>query len=86
MTLEDREHLEAARVAAKEAGRILMERFGRRPQVYYKGRINLVTDVDRRSEAFSVSFLHRRSPDHPTPSEEGQGHRGNGEPYWSAHP
>src|SRR3990172_1312032 len=53
----DREHCEAARVAAKEAGRILMEGFGRRPQVYYKGRINLVTDADRRSEAAIVDFL-----------------------------
>ena len=86
MTLEDREHLEAARVAAKEAGRILMERFGRRPQVYYKGRINLVTDVDRRSEASIVSFLHRRFPDHTILSEEGQGHVGKGETCWIVDP
>ncbi|MEE9181488.1 MAG: inositol monophosphatase family protein [candidate division NC10 bacterium] len=86
MTLEDREHLEAARVAAKEAGQILMERFGRRPQVYYKGRINLVTDVDRRSEASIVSFLHRRFPDHTILSEEGQGHVGKGETCWIVDP
>ena len=86
MTLEDREHLEAARVAAKEAGQILMERFGRRPQVYYKGRINLVTDVDRRSEASIVSFLHRRFPHHTILTEEGQGHEGKGETCWIVDP
>ncbi|MFQ5881281.1 MAG: inositol monophosphatase family protein [Candidatus Methylomirabilales bacterium] len=82
----DREHLEAARVAAKEAGRILMEGFGRRPQVYYKGRINLVTDLDRRSEAAIVAFLHHRFPDYTILSEEGQGHEGRGETRWIVDP
>jgi myo-inositol-1(or 4)-monophosphatase len=82
----DREHLEAARAAAKEAGRILMEGFGRRPQVYYKGRINLVTDLDRRSEAAIVAFLHRRFPDYTIVSEEGQGYDGRGEARWIVDP
>jgi len=86
MISADREHCEAARVAAKEAGRILMEGFGRRPQVYYKGRINLVTDVDRRSEAAIVDFLHRRFPDHTILSEEGQGHAGKDEARWIVDP
>lgn len=83
---EDREHLEAAREAAKEAGRILMEGFGRRPEVYYKGRINLVTEVDRRSEASIVTFLHRRFPDYTILSEEGEGHEGKGEARWIVDP
>jgi myo-inositol-1(or 4)-monophosphatase len=86
MISADREHCEAARVAAKEAGRILMEGFGRRPQVYYKGRINLVTDMDRRSEAAIVDFLHRRFPDYTILSEEGQGHAGKSEARWIVDP
>jgi myo-inositol-1(or 4)-monophosphatase len=86
MTLEDREHLEAARIAAKEAGRILMEGFGRRPRVYYKGRIDLVTDIDRRSEASIVGFLHRRFPDYAILSEEGQGYDGKGGARWIVDP
>lgn len=86
MTLEDREHLEAARIAAKEAGRILIEGFGRRPRVYHKGRIDLVTDIDRRSEASIVGFLHRRFPDYTILSEEGHGHAGRDEARWIVDP
>ncbi|MFQ5848615.1 MAG: inositol monophosphatase family protein [Candidatus Methylomirabilales bacterium] len=86
MSSVDREHLEAARVAAKEAGQILMEGFGRHPRVYYKGRIDLVTDLDRRSEAAIVAFLHRRFPDYTILSEEGQGVEGKGEGRWIVDP
>lgn len=82
----DHEHLEAARGAAKEAGRILMDGFGQRPRVYYKGRINLVTDVDRRSEAAIVTFLHRRFPEYTILSEEGQGYEGKGDARWIVDP
>ncbi len=83
---EYREHLEAASAAAKESGRILMEEFGRRPEVYYKGRINLVTDVDRRSEAAIVAFLHHRFPDYTILSEEGEGYEGKREASWIVDP
>lgn len=86
MTPEDREHLEAARAAAKEAGRILMEGFGHRPRVYYKGRIDLVTDIDRKSEASIVSFLHRRFPEYAILSEEGQGYGGKVGVRWIVDP
>ena len=86
MTPEDREHLEAARAAAKEAGRILMEGFGHRPRVYYKGRIDLVTDIDRQSEASIVSFLHRRFPEYAILSEEGHGYDGKGRVRWIVDP
>ncbi len=86
MISEDREHLAAAREAAKEAGRILMEGFGRRPEVYYKGRINIVTEIDRRSEASIVAFLHRRFPDYTILSEEGQGYEGKGGASWIVDP
>jgi myo-inositol-1(or 4)-monophosphatase len=86
MNPEDREHLEAARFAAKEAGRILMEGFGRRPRVYYKGRIDLVTDIDRQSEAAIVAFLSRRFPDYAIVAEEGEGQEGKREACWIVDP
>jgi len=86
VTSEAHEHLAAAREAAKEAGRILMEGFGRRPEVYYKGRINIVTEIDRRSEASIVAFLHRRFPDYTILAEEGQGHEGKGGASWIVDP
>ncbi len=86
VTPENQEHIEAARAAAKEAGRILMEGFGHRPRVYYKGRINLVTDRDRQSEAAIVTFLSRRFSDYTILTEEGQGHEGKGEACWIVDP
>ncbi|MFQ5801915.1 MAG: inositol monophosphatase family protein [Candidatus Methylomirabilales bacterium] len=86
MILEAHEHLAAAREAAKEAGRILMEGFGRRTEVFYKGRINIVTEVDRRSEDSIVGFLHRRFPDYTILSEEGQGYEGKGGASWIVDP
>jgi len=83
---EARAYLEAAVHAAREAGQILLEGFGRRPRIYYKGRINIVTDMDRRSEAAIVTFLHRQFPDHTILSEEGQGHEGRGEARWIVDP
>jgi myo-inositol-1(or 4)-monophosphatase len=83
---EVQEHLEGAREAAETAGRILMEGFGRRPRIYYKGRINLVTDLDRQSEAAIVSVLHRRFPDHTILSEEGRGHQGTSGVRWIVDP
>lgn len=86
MTHEARAYLEAAVRAAREAGQILLEGFGRRPRIYYKGRINLVTDVDRRSEAAIVALLHREFPDHSILSEEGKGHAGRGAARWIVDP
>ncbi len=63
-----------------------MEGFGRRPEVYYKGRIDLVTEVDRRSEDSIVAFLHRRFPDYTILSEEGRGHKGTAEACWIVDP
>ena len=37
---------------ARQAGEILRSGFGKSNQVGYKGLIDLVTDVDRQSEAF----------------------------------
>lgn len=59
--------LEAARIAA----RILREGLGQVRQIDYKGRVDIVTDVDRRSEEAVVAFLARETPEIGIVGEEG---------------
>ena len=55
---------------AREAGEILRLGYGNRHQVNYKGIIDLVTEVDRRSEQFLLDEILRRYPDHKVLAEE----------------
>ena len=63
----------AATAIAREAGAVLLAGFGRVEQVEFKGRINLVTEFDRRAEATIVESLRARFPDHLIIAEEGTG-------------
>jgi myo-inositol-1(or 4)-monophosphatase len=57
---------------AREAGRVLLEGWGTRPAVGFKGEdINLVTEYDKRSEALIVERLARAFPDDRIVAEEG---------------
>jgi myo-inositol-1(or 4)-monophosphatase len=69
-TLADVEEL------ARGAGEILREGFGKRHQVRYKGAIDLVTEVDHDSEAYLLSEIQRRFPEHQVVSEESEGRGG----------
>ena len=74
MTADRYEEFAAAAAAiAREAGAVLMAGFGRVERVEFKGRINLVTEFDRRSEATIVEALRARYPDHLIVAEEGTG-------------
>lgn len=61
---------------ARAAGDIILGGFVRRPgfedgpHVDYKGEIDLVTEMDRRSEAFLLGEINRRFPDHQIVAEE----------------
>lgn len=55
---------------ARGAGGILKKYYGRRHEIRFKGEINLVTDVDRRSEAYLMERIRRAFPDHGILSEE----------------
>lgn len=55
---------------ARGAGGILKEYYGRRHEIRFKGEINLVTDVDRRSEAYLMERIRGTFPDHGILSEE----------------
>jgi myo-inositol-1(or 4)-monophosphatase len=55
---------------ARRAGDILRNGFKQDYQVFHKGEIDLVTDVDRRSEAFLIGEIQRLFPDHSIIAEE----------------
>jgi len=57
----ERELDQAVRVA-REAGALLKENFGKSQEVEYKGRIDLVTEMDRRSEELIISRLRAAFP------------------------
>jgi len=56
--------------AAKKAGRVLQRRLGRTRRVDYKGAVNLVTEMDFRSERIIVSEIRKRCPEHGFLAEE----------------
>lgn len=62
--LTDLEHM------ARHAGQILRDGFGQVHQIDYKGVIDPVTEVDRRSEAYILGEIRSRFPDHRILSEE----------------
>ncbi len=65
-------YLEAAVAIAREAGRLLKEKFDQPHVIEYKGRINIVTDADQASEALIVSRIRGIYPDHDILAEESQ--------------
>ncbi len=69
---------DAAAALAREAGAILREGHGRTHAPEHKGRIDLVTAYDRRSERIVIEGLRRRFPDHAILAEESGAHAGAG--------
>jgi myo-inositol-1(or 4)-monophosphatase len=55
---------------ACQAGDILRAGFGKKMRVDYKGVIDLVTEMDHRSEQFLVDGIRRHFPDHQVITEE----------------
>ena len=76
----------AAVAAAREAGALLKEHFGQEQEVGYKGRINLVTEMDRRSEQLILSRLNAAFPGDDVLAEEGGGERRGSERLWIVDP
>ena len=62
----------ALRIAIK-AGAILLQNYGKVHRITHKGihAINLVTDIDKKSEAYIVKHLLKAFPDHQILAEEG---------------
>ena len=68
--MKSRDWVAFAEEIARGAGAILKEYYGRRHEIRFKGEINLVTDVDRRSEAYLMERIRTAFPDHGILSEE----------------
>jgi myo-inositol-1(or 4)-monophosphatase len=77
---------EVATGAARQAGVILKAHFREKTQVKYKGRANIVTDVDLQSEKCLKTLLQAEYPDHSILSEESQAITGNSGYKWILDP
>lgn len=75
-----------AKETARKAGRLLMEHFGPLQMVDHKGEVDLVTDVDRRSERMIVEAIRSHRPDDPILAEEEASREGNGPLRWIVDP
>ena len=65
---------------ARQAGEILMNGVGQKIQIDHKSEIDLVTEIDRLSEAFLLDHIRERYPDDRIVAEESgiiQGNTGN---------
>lgn len=71
---------------AREAGALLRRHFGEAQEIDYKGRINLVTEMDRRSERLIVGRLLGAFPGDDVWAEEGSGARSGKERVWIVDP
>ena len=56
---------------AKKAGEYLKENFGKKLNVEHKGRIDLVTQIDRNSQDIIIEGIEREFPHHTIIAEEG---------------
>jgi myo-inositol-1(or 4)-monophosphatase len=71
---------------ARQAGAILRAGFGHDYKVYVKGEIDLVTDVDHKSEAFLIDEIHKHFPDHRILAEESGQSAGQARCTWYIDP
>src|SRR3989304_2610497 len=72
--MENRELLVFAEELARGGGEILRRSYGGRQTIHFKGEINLVTDVDRESEAYILGRIRERFPEPGLLSEESPEH------------
>jgi myo-inositol-1(or 4)-monophosphatase len=72
--------------AALTAGKILMDSLARGVKVGYKGKFNVVTEADHRSEVTIVKMIHDRFPSHQIIAEEGHGKGGSSKFRWLVDP
>lgn len=71
--------------AAREAGKILLDGFGRQHEVKDKGLREIVTEIDKESEKRIIGIISKNFPDHTILSEESGIRKGN-EYMWIVDP
>jgi myo-inositol-1(or 4)-monophosphatase len=78
--------LEAAILAAKEAGEVLRDAFGAEQAVRYKGEVDIVTEVDERAEQLIREILLGAYPNYGMLAEEGGWLSGQEDIRWIVDP
>lgn len=76
----------AAIEAALKAGSTIKRSVGRIASISYKGIDNIVTDVDKKSEAIIITHIRRSFPDHAILSEESAPRGGISQYKWIIDP
>jgi myo-inositol-1(or 4)-monophosphatase len=71
---------------AERAGEILRQGFGQQHQVTHKGLVDLVTEVDHRSEDFLIAEIQKRFPGDAIVTEESGRLAGSKERRWYVDP
>lgn len=79
-------YTEVAIRAADKAGVILRDGLQGEVEVFYKADFNLVTHIDRQSEALIVSEIHNTFPSHQIMAEEGHNRTGASPYRWIIDP
>ena len=64
------DYLKIAEIAAREAGQLLIDNFGKVKEIEYKTKNSLVTEVDRLSENLIVKVIRENFPSHDILAEE----------------
>lgn len=86
MTLARAAMLDFTVQLAKKAGNYLKENFGKDLTLEYKGRIDLVTRIDRGSQDLIVAEIEQSFPDHSIVAEEGVSREKGREYTWFIDP
>lgn len=77
---------DTAVAAAREAGSLLRERFGNAGAVEFKGAVDLVTEMDKRSEQLIISRIKGAFPDHGILTEESPEEKSSNGSRWIIDP
>lgn len=80
------EYLSTAVDIAREAGALILQLSKRPHEITYKRPSDIVTEVDRRSEALIVERLRTHFPRHAIVAEEGGGQKTDSEYCWYVDP
>jgi len=71
---------------ARHAGDILMDGYLKKHEIRHKGRIDLVTEMDKRSESYLLGEITRDFPEHSIVTEESGFLNGNEDQRWFIDP
>jgi myo-inositol-1(or 4)-monophosphatase len=78
--------IEEVKQFAYGAGEILRAGVGSQLQIHHKGAIDLVTDIDHKSEAYLIEHIRQAHPDHTIITEESGHLAGAAEYAWHIDP